>query len=79
MRKSNYIYTIDNGQLLIRDCWSPGFLTVTNNIENVLTEIRREIGELILELKVIYRDTDNNWDEVKPIWDGNICNNVKFL
>ena len=54
-------------------------MSVTNNIENVLTEIRNDIGDNIELLSVIYRDTDGNWDKVTPEWRGKECVNVNFF
>lgn len=79
MRKSNYSFSVVDNQLKIVDNWCNGYMSVTNNIENVLTEIRNDIGDNIELLSVIYRDTDGNWDKVTPEWRGKECVNVKFF
>jgi hypothetical protein len=51
---------------------------VTNNFENVLTEIREVIGESIVGMDIIYRDTEGIWDRVTADWNGEECVNVNF-
>lgn len=79
MRKSNYSFGVVDNQLKIIDNWSVGYMSVTNNIENVLTEIREQIGDNIENLSITYRDTNGDWDKVTPKWDGQKCVNVNFF
>lgn len=79
MRKSNYSFSVVDNELKIIDDWCSGYMSVTNNIENVLTEIRTKIGNVIESLNITYRDTDGIWDKVTPEWSGNECVNVKFF
>lgn len=78
MRKSNYSFTIDGNELKIVDEWYGNFMSVTNNFENVLTEIREVIGESIVGMDIIYRDTEGIWDRVTADWSGEECVNVNF-
>jgi|688.fasta_scaffold00684_2 hypothetical protein len=78
MRKSNYSFTIDGNELKIVDEWYGNFMSVTNNFENVLTEIREVIGESIVGMDIIYRDTEGIWDRVTADWNGEECVNVNF-
>ncbi len=79
MIKSNYSFNIVDNQLKIIDNWSTGYMSVTNNIENVLNEIRNQIGDNIENLNIVYRDTDGNWDSVNPKWRNQECVNVIFF
>jgi hypothetical protein len=79
MIKSNYSFNIVDNQLKIIDNWSTGYMSVTNNIENVLNEIRNQIGDNIENLNIVYRDTDGNWDSVNPEWRNQECVNVIFF
>ena len=78
MRKSNYSFTIDGNELKIVDEWYGNFMSVTNNFENVLTEIREVFGESIVGMDIIYRDTEGIWDRVTADWNGEECVNVNF-
>jgi len=78
MRKSNYSFTIDGNELKIVDEWYGNFMSVTNNFENVLTDIREVIGESIVGMDIIYRDTEGIWDRVTADWNGEECVNVNF-
>lgn len=60
--KSNYTYTIDGNVIFIEDL--DGAMSVTNNVENVLQEISKEMESPISNFKVIYRDTDGNIDGI---------------
>jgi exopolysaccharide biosynthesis protein len=71
MRKSNFTYTIDGNVLFIEDS-NLGGMSVTNDIENVIEEIERELRPApisINELDVIYRDSQGSIDGIK-IKDG---------
>jgi hypothetical protein len=61
--KSDYTYKIDGTVLFIEDR-DLGRMSVTNNIENVLEEISKELGTSIQNYQVIYRDSDGNIDGV---------------
>ena len=64
---SSYIYKVFpvDHILLIIDMWDTvkSGITVTNNIENIIKEMSATEKTDFSEYKVIYRDTDNLWDE----------------
>jgi hypothetical protein len=62
---------------MIVDCCDENYMSVSNNAEGVLTEIKEKIGNYVKEYDVIYRDTEGIWDTMSPTW-SNECENVKF-
>jgi len=72
MRKSDYTYRIDGNILFIED-ENRGNMSVTNNIENVLDEIAKELNTSMQNYRVVYRDSDGNIDGVS-IKDGQFLN-----
>jgi len=82
MSKSDYIYDVDyhNNIVVIKDL-DLGRMSVTNNAENVLTEIEHHInlfGETIIDKTIFYKDSRGNIDEIEPNWLSGICNMVTF-
>ena len=75
MRKADYTYTIENGTVKIIDL-NLGNVSVTNDAENVVTEIQSTTN--IKGLKIVYRDSDGNWDEIIPNWSDQVCLYVMF-
>jgi len=65
--RSDYDYQVDGPVLAIEDLG--GAKSVTNDIENVLQDIRMEIGSLS-QFYIMYRDSRNIWDDSRNIWDG---------
>lgn len=78
MGKSKFSFSVENNELRIIDEWYGNFMSVTNNFENVLTEIREFIGDSIVGMDIIYRDTEGIWDRVTAVWSGDECVNVNF-
>ena len=78
MKASNYSYRIIDDYLLIVDNSSDkdNFVSVTNNIENILTEISMK-EENIINFNIYYRDTEYNWDQI--IIDSIINNKVEKI
>lgn len=85
MNKSRaiYSYTVEpeNNLIFITDHHRDGtmYRTVTNSIEDVLTEIQE--ANLHVDLsnyKVSYLSTDNEITHVKPIWKNGTCIDVTF-
>ena len=78
MRTSSYSYRIVDDYLLIIDNSSDkdNFVSVTNNIENVLTEISMK-EKNIIDYTIYYRDTEYNWDQI--IIDSIIDNKVEKI
>lgn len=78
MKVSNYSYRIIDDYLLIVDNSSnkDNFVSVTNNIENILTEISMK-EENIINYNIYYRDTEYNWDQI--IIDSIVNNKVEKI
>ena len=78
MKVSKYSYRIIDDYLLIIDNSSDkdNFVSVTNNIENILTEISTKEKNLI-NYTIYYRDTEYNWDQI--IIDSIIDNKVEKI
>ena len=75
--RSNYEWEIREGILCIED-QNLGGVSVTNDIENILTEIYLYSDNSIRDMKVIYRDSDGIWDGVHPKWGQRKCESVNF-
>ena len=78
MKISKYSYRIVDDYLLIIDNSSDkdNFVSITNNIENVLTEISMK-EENIINYNIYYRDTEYNWDQV--VIDSIVNNKVEKI
>lgn len=61
--RADYTYTIEGNVIAIVDL-DLGSKSVTNDIENVLEDIRAELGDLA-GFAVIYRDSMGRWDGVR--------------
>ncbi len=61
----DYTYTVEGNVIAIID-FDLGNKSVTNDIENVLEDIRVELGNLA-GYSVIYRDSMGRWDGVRLI------------
>lgn len=76
MVRADYAYRIiDNNIVNIVDL-NKGNMSVTNDAENVLTEINSI--EEIKNKRIVYLDSDNNVDEIIPEWKKEKCINVSF-
>lgn len=73
----DYFFKDEKKTLCIVDL-NLGRMSVTNNAENVINEIKKEVGDKIYEMKIIYQDSENAWDTIIPIWENNECVNVNF-
>lgn len=63
MARAIYTYYIDRGVLVIFDTGTAaGAMSVTNDMEGVLDEIKRNIGEL--PPLIVYRDSEGQFDGV---------------
>ena len=60
MRKADYTYEIKNDVVSIIDL-NLGNLSVTNDIENILTEINKTKN--IIGKRVTYRDSEEEWSD----------------
>lgn len=75
---ADYIYSIANKRLSITDL-NLGNISVTNDIERVLTEINNiERHRVELVNDVIYCDSEGNWDTVVPTWHQHKCISADF-
>lgn len=76
--RSDYTYkVIDNLLLIIDNCGinnDHNYMSVTNNMENVLNEITEKEFRDISLLNIYYRDTLFNWDQIyiKSMFEGKI-------
>lgn len=76
MVNCDYAYGIENGVVKIVDL-DMGKTSVTNDAENVLTEINSI--EYIEDRRIVYRDSTGQWDEIVPVWNTKgVCVNVNF-
>ena len=68
-RQSIYNYKIIDNYLLIVDNLTNSnegkYVSLTNNMEQVLSEINSEIDTDITSLNILYRDTLEDWDSVE--------------
>ncbi len=78
--RAKYTFTIKEQENLIEliDTGGPNDKSLTNDIENVLTDIHRAY-QPIDTLKVRYRDSEGEWAKVVPTWWNDFCKNVTFL
>lgn len=63
--RAEYTYTVEGGVIAIVDL-DQGRKSVTNDMENVLDDIRAELGDLA-GYAVIYRDSMGRWDGVRQV------------
>lgn len=63
--RADYTYTIEGSVIAIIDL-DLGRKSVTNDMDNVLADIRTELGDLA-GYAVIYRDSMGRWDGVRLI------------
>ena len=75
MVHADYVYTIVDEIVNIVDL-NYGNMSVTNDAENVLTEINDQ--EEISDKRVIYIDSEEELSEIIPVWDNNKCVSVSF-
>ena len=64
MNRSKYEWRIDGGYIFITDL-NQGGKSVTNDIENVLDDITKEMNTTMDNYIIFYQDTDYNVDGVK--------------
>lgn len=64
-KRSTYSYWFLDEILSIEDL-DQGGMSVTNNIEGILAKIEHDEKRNLIDYKIIYKDTENNWDEIIP-------------
>lgn len=80
MARSNYTYSIDTETNVVSIIDLGGnYTSVTNNAENVITDIVKNEGKYITDYKFVYCDTDDNWDTLIPTFKDGKCIDVKFI
>jgi len=72
--RAKYDFGIIGNVIWIKDLG--GFKSVTNDIEEVLSEILKEVA--LEGMKIMYRDSMNIWDEVRPQIVGKRVTSVSF-
>lgn len=75
--KSDYGWIFEDNILTIED-FDLGGVSVTNNIENILKDLRSEIGEKITDSQIIFRGSDGMWCGVIPEWTVGGLSGVRF-
>ena len=75
MVKADYVYTNADGIINIVDL-NLGNMSVTNDAENVLTEIND--SEEITDMRVVYIDSEEELSEMIPVWESDKCVSVTF-
>jgi hypothetical protein len=75
MVKADYVYTNADGIINIVDL-NLGNMSVTNDAENVLTEIND--SEEITDMRVVYIDSEEELSEMIPVWESGKCVSVTF-
>lgn len=73
-----YDYGVQDGTVRIIDKHDGNSMSVTNDAEAVMTEIRETEGKYIESHNVIYRDTEGRWDTIIPTWRDGKCVSVSF-
>ncbi|SFF34009.1 hypothetical protein [Spirosoma endophyticum] len=63
--RADYTYTVEGSVIAIVDL-DQGSKSVTNDMDNVLDDIRAELGDLS-GYSVIYRDSTSRWDGVRLV------------
>lgn len=78
LKKSKYTYKLDT-RLFIEDVGGDDYMTVTNNIENVLNEIILKEGFPNIEPKRVFaKGTDEIISEIKPRYKNQKCVSATF-
>jgi hypothetical protein len=72
--QSDYNFWFDRGTLIIVDKARPGsnFMSVTNNLENILEDISRMIDKNLVGTPIVYADSEGNYDGVELLGRGKI-------
>ena len=75
--RCDYIWSLIDNVILIEDL-NLGGMSVTNDAENVITEIYQKIGEAIKGSPILYKDSEGVWDGISPEWGLNSCTDANF-
>lgn len=78
-RRSDYCYHIcKEEQVVYITDLDTCQTSVTNNAENVLSEIRSVEGGVIEKMEFVYMDSEKRWDTIVPKWMKGKCITVEF-
>jgi hypothetical protein len=75
--KSDYRYKFIDDILVIEDL-NLGRMSVTNNAEGVISEIRTSTDRRLTEHFIIYKDSEGVWDQMIPSYSLIGCSEVFF-
>jgi hypothetical protein len=75
--KSDYRFKFIDDVLVIEDL-NLGRMSVTNNAEDVISEIRTSTDRRLTEHFIIYKDSDGVWDQMIPSYSLTGCSEVFF-
>lgn len=75
--KSDYRFKFIDDVLIIEDL-NLGRMSVTNNAEDVISEIRTSTDRTLTEYFIIYKDSEGVWDQMIPSYSLTGCSEVFF-
>ncbi len=75
--KSDYVFNFIDDILVIEDL-NLGRMSVTNNAEDVISEIRSISDNRLSEYFIIYKDSEGIWDQIIPSYSLKGCSEVFF-
>jgi hypothetical protein len=75
--KSDYRFKFIDDVLVIEDL-NLGRMSVTNNAEDVISEIRTSTDRRLTEHFIIYKDSEGVWDQMIPSYSLSGCSEVFF-
>jgi hypothetical protein len=75
--KSDYTFGVIDDVFYIEDL-NLGRMSVTNNAENVISEIRKSFQGKLTQYYIIYKDSEGIWDQIIPTYSLNGCFEVFF-
>jgi hypothetical protein len=75
--KSDYRFKFIDDILVIEDL-NLGRMSVTNNAEDVISEIRTSTDRRLTEHFIIYKDSEGVWDQIIPSYSLRGCSEVFF-
>jgi hypothetical protein len=65
-RQSRFNLRVEDGALLLEDLNLPGTVSITNNAEEIVSaQLRAQCVAGEPPPRILYRDTDGRWDELK--------------
>lgn len=79
MIRAKYNYQYQHGHILILP--EPDTVkSLTNDMENIIQDIIDQIGlKRVLKSVICYKDSEGNYDYIKPILNDKRCTDVLFI